>query len=459
MSEGITVAWHPHPDARLEAAIAGAGVRDLHGLLRHPAVRVDRYAHLRVLDRLHALAPDDPAVRAGWVQSMLLSNRPAPVWEVARHWPYADPALDPAWTLMAAQVAQVMGHSDEARARYRHLLRTYPDMVDAWQKYMDFEEAARLGDADIARVEALHREAADPYVREKAAFALAGWHARQSPGRAFLLAAEAHGLKRARLGPWDAAQSERRMELDRQRQPLPAGEGPAPRPLFVVGLPRSGTTLLTRILGSHSGVAGLGEQNLIPSLAGTACRDPGEANPQLAAFVQAWYRAATGDLAAGARMVVDKLPANIEYVGLILSMFPDALVVHLERELADCAMSIHLRDFEFGCLYADDPADLATYAAQVRVQALHWRQAAPDRVFPLRYEALVEDPQAALAPLLAAAGLDWEPGMLAFWQRGEQIATFSEAQVRRPLNDRSIGAWRRFLPEAGAHLRTLGVAV
>src|SRR5690606_41032234 len=94
MSEGITVAWHPHPDARLEAAIAGAGVRDLHGLLRHPAVRVDRYAHLRVLDRLHALAPDDPAVRAGWVQSMLLSNRPAPVWEVARHWPYADPALD-----------------------------------------------------------------------------------------------------------------------------------------------------------------------------------------------------------------------------------------------------------------------------------------------------------------------------------------------------------------------------
>ena len=77
----------------------------------------------------------------------------------------------------------------------------------------------------------------------------------------------------------------------------------------------------------------------------------------------------------------------------------------------------------------------------------------------LRYEDLVADPRGTLAPLLAAAGLEWEPAMLDFWRRGEQIATYSEAQVRSPLNDRSIGAWRRFLPEAAAHLRTLGITV
>lgn len=459
MPAGSTVAWHPHPDARLEAQITGADAADLLGLLRHPAVRVDRYAHLRVLDRLHALRPDDPQLLAAWAQSMLLSNRPAPVWEVARHWPYRERDVDPAWTLLAAQVAQVMGEHEEARARYRHLLEAHPGMVDAWQKYLEFERPGRVAAEALARVEAMYRDSPDPYVREKAAFALAACQATQAPGRAFLLAAEAHRLKRARLGPWDAAASARRMELDRRRRPLPAGEGPAPRPLFVVGLPRSGTTLLTRMLGSHPQVAGLGEQNLVPSLAGTACRDPHDADPRLAAFVQAWYRAATGDLAAGARAVVDKLPANIEYAGLILAMFPDALVVHLERDLADCAMSIHLRDFEFGCLYADDPADLAIYAGQVREQARHWREAAPERVFTLRYEDLVADPRGTLAPLLAAAGLEWEPAMLDFWRRGEQIATYSEAQVRSPLNDRSIGAWRRFLPEAAAHLRTLGITV
>ena len=452
------IAWHPHPDARLEAAIAPADPPALEALLRRPAVRSDRYAHLRAIDRLHQLRPEDPSVLAGWVQAMLLSNRPAAVWAVARHWPLRlwD---DPAWTLLAAQVAQVMGEADDARIRYRHLVEQYPGMVDAWQKYLDFEDPARVEAGDLARVEVLFQYAGDPYVREKAAFALAGQCSQQSPGRAFLLASEAHRLKRRRVGAWDADTTAHRLETDRRWRPLPDSDGSAPRPIFVVGLPRSGTTLLTRMLGSHSQVAGLGEQNLVPTLATLACRDPMNTDPRLPTFVQAWYRAAVGDLAGGARAVVDKLPANVEYTGLILAMFPDALVVHLQRELADCAMSIHLRDFEFGCLYADDPHDLAWYADQLGIHAQYWLKAAPGRILELRYEALVEDPYVALAPILAAAGLQWEPGMLDFWHSGEQIGTFSESQVRQPLHANSIGAWRRFLPEAGDHLRVLGVTV
>lgn len=458
MSEHPFTRWHPHPDLGLERAIATADASALDLLLRHPRIHSDRYAHLRVLDRLHALQPRNQAVRAGWVQAMLLSNRPAQVWAVSRHWSY-DGEIDPAFALIAAQVAQVMGESAEARGRYRRLLEQQPSMVDAWQKYFDFEEVAAVTDADIAQVESLHRHPSNAYVREKAGFALAGHYARPSPGRAFLLANEAHQLKRERLGSWSADVVAHKLEADRQRLPLPSSDSGLLRPVFVVGLPRSGTTLLTGLLDSHSKIAGLGEQNLIPSLADTACRNPLETDPRLSVFVGDWYRAAVGDIANDARVAVDKLPANVEHVGLILSMLPDAIVVHLEREFADCAMSIHFRDFEFGCRYGDRASDLACYAHQVSSHVQHWKNIAPDRVLSLRYEAIVEDPQAATAPLLSAVGLSWEAGMLDFWRRGQQVATFSEGQVRRPLNAGSIGSWRRFLPEAGDHLRALGVHV
>lgn len=456
MSQHPRTAWQPHPDPALEAAFSTGGAAELVALLRLPGVQSDRYAHLRILDRLHELMPGDDKVLMGWMQAMLVSNRPSQVWSVVRAWA-DDSTLDPALALVAAQVAQTVGESGEARTRYRRLLDRYPAMVDAWQKYLDFEAHDAVGADDLEQVTRLFRDPSSPYNREKAGFALAGYHARSAPGHAFELASEAHRLKRERLGPWDGTQLARRLAADRSRRLSPAGEGPAPRPVFIVGLPRSGTTLLTGMLHAHSQVAGVGEQNLIPALAATACRDPLSSDPRLPAFVGRWYRAAVGDLASGARLVVDKLPSNVEHIGLILAMFPDALVLHLQRDLADCAMSIHLRDFEFGCRYADTAVELADYADQVGRHALHWHARAPGRVLPLRYEDIVRDPSSALAPFFAAAGISWEAGMLDFWRRREQVATFSESQVRRPLNADSVDAWRRFLPEAGAYLRTLGI--
>lgn len=456
MTANTPTIWHPHPDARLEKVIATAPPSGLKALLQHPLARNDRYAHLRAIDRLHQLMPEDPAILAGWAQAMLLSNRPGPVWAVASEWPYGVDS-DPSWVLLAAQVAQVMGESGEARARYRHLIETHPDMVDAWQKYLDFEDPDRLQSADIAQVETLHQNTANSYAREKAAFALAGYHSHKSPGLAFRLASEAHLLKRKRLGGWQAGQLTQRLDMDRDRHALPAAGSSSLQPVFVVGLPRSGTTLLTRLLGSHSSISGLGEQNLIPTLAATGVLDHQNIDARHSDFAGAWYRAAIGDLAGSATTVVDKLPANIEYVGLILSIFPDARIIHLERDLADSAMSIHLRDFEYGCLYSDDPGDLAIYASKVRAHIGHWMKKAPQRVLSLRYESLVDDPYTAMAPILDALNLAWEPGMLDFWRRDEQIGTYSESQVRRPLYKNSIGNWRRFLPEAENHLRKLGI--
>lgn len=446
--------WRPHPNTALEKAIQNADSGSLHELLLQPMVQADRYAYLRVLDRLHRLQPGNPQVLASWMQAMLISNRPAPVWAVAEHWPIQG-VIDPALALIAAQVAQVMGRTEDARTRYRALIERHPEWADAWQKYLDFEKPGFVEARHLACVEALRTETETPYTREKAAFGLASYHAHESPGHAFVLASEAHALKRRRLGAWDSVTLTQRLDADRQRKAAPSDSTPGPVPLFVVGLPRSGTTLLTRLLGSHTSIEGLGEQNLIPSLAQTACREPRNSDPRLSTYVQSWFRAATGDLAADAQVVVDKLPANVEHMGLILSMFPDARIIHLERELADCAMSIHLKDFDFGCRYTDTAEDLAVYAKSVGAHARFWTSAAEGRVWSLRYEALVEDPRKTLTPVLASMGLLWENGMLDFWRQREQIGTFSEAQVRRPIHQGSIGSAQRFLPQAADYLRAL----
>jgi hypothetical protein len=449
----MRIDWGVYPDASFEALLRSGSAQALMAALRAPPVTVDRFAHLRLLDRLRELQPNDPELLAAWIPAMLMSNRPAPVYDLTSRWPVgAGPA--PSWRLIAAQVAQTMGAHDEARARFRALLADRPDMIDAWQKFVEFEAPPDPTDSDVATVQALYDSASNDYVREKAAFALAAAWQRTDPGRAFRLADEAHRIKRRRNGAWDSVPVQHRLAVDRGRQPAAMSSQSDRRPVFVVGLPRSGTTVLTRILGSHPAVAGVGEQPLVPLWAAMAPRFESRGG---AAFAQAWYRAALHDLARGARATVDKLPANAEQVGLILETFPDALVVWLERDFADCAMSMYMHDFESGFQYVDAATDLAMYGRMLRQHLLFWSERSADRVLRVRYEHLVDEPEGSLAPLLAAMGLNWEAAMLEFWKAGEQTATHSESQVRRPLNRAAVGAWRRFLPQAQEFARSLGV--
>lgn len=448
--------WWPHPDAELERMFALGQASQLQRLFRHPRVAPDPYARLRILDRLHDVVPDHATIEMAWMQAMLLGNRPTPVWQTTRHWSSAE--ADLARLLLAAQVAQVMGKTKEARQRYLDMLQRFPGSVDAWQKYIEFERPERLPFSHPDPLERLYCEAISDYEQEKAAFALARYWQERQPGLGFRFASEAHALKRRRTGRWDRYGKQQILDSDRRWQPQPAPPAPThPRPLFVVGLPRSGTTLLSSVLAAHSAIANVGEQNLIPSLAAGPCRMPGAPDPRLRGFVQAWYRAAVGDMAGSADVVVDKLPGNAEHCGLILSMLPDAVIVHIERALPDCALSIHLHDFEFGCRYADNAADLAAYAALLSIHLAHWRSLAPDRVLHIRFEDLVTNAEQTLAPVMAALGLAWEPAMLDFWQRRDKIGTYSEAQVRRPLNRDGIGSWRRFLPDAKPFFEALGI--
>ncbi len=442
--------WAPHPDRALEARLVQADPATLLPLLADPLLRRDPYVQLRVLDRLRTSGSTDPRLTGAWLQAMLLGNRPQRAWRVTGAWP-VDARTPADAQLLAAQVARAVGHGDEARARFRELLCRHPHWVDALQKYTEFEHITAVPGETRQALERILATGATDYDREKAGFALSRVVATDDPQRAFALAAASQAMKRRRLGPWDGAALSARLAGDLALTPLPDHGTPA-REVFIVGLPRSGTTLLASLLGAHPSIANVGEQGLLPALAAGAVRPSATGVDTGGGDARVWYRAAVADLADGAPVVVDKLPANAEHVGLALARFPDALVVHLERDLDDCATSIHMHDFESGSEYASDGTDLGRYAAAIGIHLRHLRERAGGRVLHLRFEDLARAPEATLRPLLARLGVDWHPSIPDFWRHDVQTATYSEGQVREPVHTRPIGSARRFLPASAAFL-------
>lgn len=452
--------WGRHPDPGIESMLETGEVPALVQALSNPGVLADPYARLRLLDALCRRAPWHAEAEWAWLQAMMMGNRPDGAWARAREWPL-DASTGFPRLFLAAQLAQVAAPAPEARRRYLHLLDAFPGEVDGWQKAFEFDPTLAVPEAALARFQAFLAEDAQPYQREKAGFAMAARLLAEAPLDAFEHAAHAQAMKRRRQAHWQSDALERRLAADASAvfdpEPAPTPPGRA-RPVFVVGLPRSGTTLLAALLSAHSGIANLGEQNLVPALAAGPAREALLAGRGGGLFAD-WYRAATQDLALDAPVSVDKLPENAEHVGLILATFPDALVLHIERDLADSAVSMHLRDFEFSAPYACDPVALGGYARLLTGHLARLRSRAPGRVLQLRFEDLVATPREALAPLLSALGLSWEEQVLSFWRGQQQVATFSAQQVRSPLNARGRGAWRRFMPAAAGFLRDVGVAL
>ncbi|WP_242124853.1 sulfotransferase [Sphingobium sp. Sx8-8] len=263
---------------------------------------------------------------------------------------------------------------------------------------------------------------------------------------------------------------------------LAAGEGQSGEaPIFVVGMPRTGTTLVDRILSSHPAVEAAGElqamplavkQLAAPYLAGAASRrviDPetvaasGRIDP--AALGDAYLARASVHRAHGKARFTDKLPANFLYIGHIMRALPEARVVCLRRHPMDTVWSNYKNLFASQSAYyaySYDLMDTARYFARFdRLMAL-WDQLWPGRLLQLSYEALVTDQEAQTRSLLAYCGLEWDDACLSFHQNHAAVATPSAAQVRRPMNGDALGRWRAYsaaLEPARLWLAGQGIAV
>jgi len=243
----------------------------------------------------------------------------------------------------------------------------------------------------------------------------------------------------------------------RSECPLPAGMGnPDHAPIFVVGMPRTGTTLVDRILSSHRDVASAGELQAMPlavkRLAATSSRtiiDPatvaasGGIAP--AAIGDAYLAQAAHHRPAGASRFTDKLPANFLYIGHIARALPNAPIVCLRRNPMDTVWSNYKNLFASQSAYyaySYDLMDTAHYYARFDRLMDLWESLFPGRVLQLSYERLVADQEGQTRRLIEHCGLDWDAACLSFHKNSAAVATPSAAQVRRPLNADAVGRWR-----------------
>jgi hypothetical protein len=239
----------------------------------------------------------------------------------------------------------------------------------------------------------------------------------------------------------------------------PIGD-PAMRPIFIVGMPRSGTTLVEQILASHPAVHGGGEMKHLdlvlmdhfggaPDAAQLAALDPATCATLARAYLQ---RAGAG--APRGTRVTDKMPSNFRHAGLIHRLFPGAVIVHCRRSPQDTCLSIYATHFAQGQHFAYDLAELGTYYRAYRALMAHWRRVLPGTVLvEVDYEAVVADLEHEARRLVAASGLPWDEACLAFHRTARPVRTASVNQVRQPLYGSSVERWRPY----ARHLEPLGL--
>jgi len=241
------------------------------------------------------------------------------------------------------------------------------------------------------------------------------------------------------------------------------------RPIFILGLPRSGTTLIDRIISSHSHVASLGEHN---TLAFALIREAGDTagkkelieksvDIDFAALGRRYCDGIDG-FGDSAPRLVDKTPMNFLYLGLIHLAMPGARIIHMRRKPMDSCYAIYKTLFRAGYPFSYSLQDVGRYYIAYHGLMDHWRKTIPGAFLDVDYEAVIADQEGETRRVLDYCGLEWEDGCLEFHRLKGPAATASAAQVRQPIYSSSVGLWRKYArqlaPFAGK-LREHGIEI
>jgi tetratricopeptide (TPR) repeat protein len=366
-------------------------------------------------------------------------------------------------TLNHAGVAlRELGRADEAMKYFEKALRLAPDrglsyLNIATTRQFDTQSAFFTGAQAL-----LARPSVPDLDRCTAEFAMA--HAYAKDGffeESFASFARGNQLKRNSTHYDEAAAFSGISELQQTFTPALfekfSGHGhTSDRPIFILGMPRSGTTLLEQIVSSHPEVFGAGELASMGNVAGQVAERMQQHFPQamdrlapgdLRAFADAYLAQAHSKAPKDARRVTDKMPTNFLMIGLIATLFPNARIILTQRDPRDVAMSCFSILFATGQDHTYDLGELGRYIVKYFELVDYWKRVIPaHQLLEITYEKLVGDLEGNVRQVIAHCGLDWHPDCLDFQNNKRSVRTASVTQVRQALFTTSIGRWRPYAP-------------
>lgn len=401
-----------------------------------------------------ALADFEAALRLAPNDVETLTNISMPLARQMRH-DEAMKAIERAVALMPTHVGARLrlatqlvetGQTDRAIEEFHQVLTLNPAEPNAIEQLVALQ-TSKQNDALLPTIQtALKKAPKNSEANASLSFALARvWEQQHDPDKAARYLAEANRTMAARM-PYDAQRDDalNAAILERFPEPmilLPTTATTEPRPIYVIGLPRSGTTLTEAVLGGHPNVAALGERIeparfLYPLIESDAPFDPVE-----------FARTDTEllpDLPDGTTAYVDKMPENYRLVGFLKAAYPHARIIHLRRDPRDVALSMWRGHFQGRALsYTYDLQAMAHRFNLYAETMAHWHRVLPGHILDLRYEELVADVSAASQKIARWCDLDWSAAMARPDLSTDQVLTLSASQLRQPVHTRSVGKWRQ----------------
>ncbi len=472
------VAWRLNAEAVGRLGNAESAERSLHqSLALAPGYAAARYdlavlllsqervdEALPLIDRLLEAAPQDPCFLALKVRAIRFLGRHEEARIIAEALVSAH-GQDPQLWLLLGNLSREMGDSTRAVETYRRALQLRPGLGEAYWRLANLK-TLRFSDGDIAEMEVQLRSGAMPGMdRTYLEFALG--KAYEDGGRyaeSFMHYRNGNAHRRAEM-PHDSsvilADVQRSIATyTREFFAARAGWGsPQPDPVFIVGLPRSGSTLLEQILASHSQVEGTRELLYMPAIADELCAGArGSEEVGYPSCIKPLSREMIDTLAArylsqsrahrhsAKPRFVDKMLANFGHVGLIHLMFPNASIIDARRHPLGVGFSCFKQLFNKGMSFSYDLRDIgAQFRAYFQLMA-HFDEVLPGRVHRVDYERMVAHPEQEVRRLLDYCRLPFEAECLRFYDNPRVVMTISSEQVRSPIYSSGIDQWRHYEP-------------
>jgi len=458
-----------------------------------------------LLEAILEAAPDYHDARLELGNVMIRRRRFLPALMHARHLLSIEPR-HPAWRRLYASACDGLGEFDEALAVYRQLLAETPDDAglrlaaahalrssgDTRAAIGELQAVARMPggaggallalaniksyrfrDEDIEHMRRAEAEAGALAERYQLCFALGkALEDRREYEESFHYYARGNALKRSEL-VYKPEVEERSLRLQATvctAEFLAERRGvgcPRPDPIFIVGLPRSGSTLIEQILASHSKVDGTMELPEIPRLvqqfrdrrAGEEPRYPAilrELTPEELRRMGEIYLEETNVYRRGAPFFIDKMPRNFHDIGFIHLILPNARIIDARRDAMACCFGNFKQLFVNGQKATYDLAEMGRYYRNYVELMEHWDTVLPGKVLRVRHVDVVRDLEGSVRRILDFCGLDFEPACLEFHKTERVVRTLSADQVRRPINSEGLEQWRHYEPWLGPLKAALG---